>query len=107
MQDDTFSTDSGIVKLHPTKGTHLILLFTEGASRVDEYYFDTYGFPPPKNFESQIEKGTYSDYRIQKDDSCCAPCCLYVLNLTQVLGSKNAVLNLYYQIFKPNAKRFA
>ena len=45
----------------------------------------------------QIKKGLFSEYQIQKNDSFCAAYCLYVLYLTQTLGFKNAVLNLYHQ----------
>ena len=40
MRDAKFTTDSGIVNLHPTKGTHRVLFVTE-------FYFDSYGCPPP------------------------------------------------------------
>ena len=95
MRDDKFTTKSGIVNLHPTKGTHWVL-FT------GNFYFDSYGCPPPVNIINQIgTEGVYSEYQIQKDDSYCAAYCLYVLYLTQIIGFKNAVLNLYYQTFKP------
>ena len=94
MRDDKFTTKSGIVNLHPTKGTHWVL-FT------GNFYFDSYGCPPPVNIINQIGEGLYSEYQIQKDDSYCAAYCLYVLYLTQIIGFKNAVLNLYYQTFKP------
>ena len=47
MRGDTFSTeihfhDSGIVNLHPTKGTHWVMF-------INEYYFDSYGKAPPNN----------------------------------------------------------
>ena len=90
MRDDKFTTKIGIVNLHPTKGTHWVMF-------VDENYFDSYGCPPPKNVVNQINKGTYSEYQIQKNDSYCAAYCLYVLYLTQIIGFKKAVLNLYYQ----------
>ena len=95
MRDDKFTTDSGIVNLHPTKGTHWVMF-------VNEFYFDSYGCPPPLNITKQINNGIYSEYQIQKDDSYCAAYCLYVLYLTQIIGFKNAVLNLYYQTFKLN-----
>ena len=95
MRDDKFTTKSGIVNLHPTKGTHWVL-FT------GNFYFDSYGCPPPVNIINQIGEGLYSEYQIQKDDSYCAAYCLYVLYLTQSIGFKNAVLNLYYQTFKLN-----
>ena len=63
----------------------------------------------PVNIRKQIKKGIYrraaglySEYQIQKYDSYCAAYCLYVLNLTQIIGFKNAVLNLYSQTFKLN-----
>ena len=95
MRDDKFITTSGIVNLHPTKGTHWVM-FT------NQNYFDSYGCPPPLNLTKQINNGIYSEYQIQKDDSYCAAYCLYVLYLTQIIGFKNAVLNLYYQTFKLN-----
>ena len=92
MRDDKFITTSGIVNLHPTKGTHWVM-FVMAVS---------YGCPPPLNITKQINNGIYSQYQIQKDDSFCAAYCLYVLYLTQIIGFKNAVLNLYYQTFKLN-----
>ena len=90
MRDDKFTTTRGIVNLHPTKGTHWVMF-------VNEFYFDSYGCPPPLNITKQINNGIYSEYQIKKDDSYCAAYCLYVLYLTQIIGFKNAVLNLYYQ----------
>ena len=68
MRDDKFTTTSGIVNLHPTKGTHWVM-FT------NQNYFDSYGCPPPTNIENQIKKGIYSEYQIQTDDSYCAAYC--------------------------------
>ena len=90
MRDDKFTTTAGIVNLHPTKGTHWVMF-------VNEFYFDSYGCPPPLNISKQINNGIYPEYQIQKDDSYCAAYCLYVLYLTNIIGFKNAVLNLYYQ----------
>ena len=90
MRDDKFTTTSGIVNLHPTKGTHWVM-FT------NQNYFDSYGCPPPLNITKQINNGIFSEYQIQKDDSYCAAYCLYVLYLTNIIGFKIAVLNLYYQ----------
>ena len=95
MRNAKFTTDSGIVNLHPTKGTHWVMFGTE-------FYFDSYGCPPPTNILNHIKKGIYSEYQIQKNDSYCAAYCLYVLYLTNTIGFKNALLNLYYQTFKLN-----
>ena len=94
MRDDKFITTSGIVNLHPTKGTHWVMF-------VNEFYFDSYGCPPPLNMNKKINNGIYSEYQIQKDDIIVQliVCMLY---LTQIIGFKNAVLNLYYQTFKLN-----
>ena len=90
MRDDKFTTTSGIVNLHPTKGTHWVMFS-------DKFYFDSYGCPPPTNILNHINNGIYSEYQIQKNDSYCAAYCLYVLYLANIIGFKNAVLNLYYQ----------
>ena len=90
MRDDKFTTTAEIVNLHPTKGTHWVMY-------TNKSYFDSYGCPPPTNILNQVKKGIYSEYQIQKNDSFCAAYCLYVLYLTQIIGFKNAVLNLYYQ----------
>ena len=90
MRDDKFNTTSGIVNLHPTKGTHWVMLTNQNC-------FDSYGCPPPLNITKQINNGIYSEYQIQKDDSYCAAYCLYVLYLTNKIGFTNAVLNLHYQ----------
>ena len=68
MTDDKFTTTAGIVNLHPTKGTHWVLFVTE-------FYFDSYGSPPPINKLNHIKKGIYSEYQIQKNDSYCAAYC--------------------------------
>ena len=47
MRDDKFTTDSGIVNLHPTKRTHWVMF-------VNEYYFDSYECPPPTNILNHI-----------------------------------------------------
>ena len=95
MRDDKLTTPSGIVNLHPSVGTHWVLY-------IKKYYFDSYGCPPPLNILSFIKSGIYSEYQIQellqKNDVYCAAYCLYVLYLTQIIGFKNAVLNLY-QVF--------
>ena len=59
MRDDKFTTTSGIVNLHPTKGTHWVMF-------VNEFYFDSIGCPPPLNITKQINNGIYSEYQIRK-----------------------------------------
>ena len=59
-----------------------------------EFCFDSYGCPPPTSILNHIEKGNYSEYQIQKNDSYCAAYCLYVLYLTQIIGSQ-----MQYQIY--------
>ena len=41
LRDGPFSSDIGIVILHPTKGTHWVWY-------INENYFDSYGCSPPK-----------------------------------------------------------
>ena len=101
FRDGPFESDIGIVNLHPSKGTHWVL-YIHGS------YFDSYGITPPKKLSKFIIKRNgyclYSEYKIQgltsKQDSYCAPYCLYIIYLTKVLGIdfKIVVLNLYYQM---------
>ena len=98
VRDGPFSSDVGIVNLHPSKGTHWVCY-------VNENYFDSYGCVCPKNLSKfNIKRNKYclySEYQIQKSDSYCASYCLYIIYLTKVLGIdfKSAFLNLYYQRF--------
>ena len=96
LRDGPFSTDVGIVNLHPSKGTHWVCY-------INENYFYSYGCVCPKKLSKFIIKRNgyclYSEYQVQKNDSYCASYCLYIIYLTKVLGIdfKSAVLNLYYQ----------
>ena len=98
LRDGPFSSDIGIVNLHPSKGTHWV-------TYINENYSDSYGCVSPKKLSKFIIKRNgyclYSEYQIQKIDSYCASYCLYIIYLTKTVGInfKSAVLNLYYQRF--------
>ena len=98
LRDGPFSSNTGIVNLHPNRGIHWV-------SYINENYFDSYGIVCPKRLSKFTIKGNgyclYSEYQIQKKGSFCASYCLYIIYLTKVLGIdfKSAVLNLYYQKF--------
>ena len=98
LRDGPFSSDTGIVNLHPSKGSHWV-------AYINENYFDSYGCVSPKKLSKFIIKRNgfclYSEYQIQKNDSLCASYCLYIIYLTKALGIdfKSAVLNLCYQKF--------
>ena len=101
LRDGHFESNIGIVNLHPSKGTHWVCY-------INENYFDSYGCVCPKRLSKFIIKRNgyclFSKYKIQgltsKRDSYCASYCLYIINLSNVLGihSKIVVLNLYYQM---------
>ena len=101
LRDGLFSSDVGIVNLHPSKGTHWVCYLNDN-------YFDSYGCVCPKRLSKFIIKRygccLFSEYQIQKNDSFCASYCLYIIYLVKVLGIdfKSAVLNLYYQRFSLN-----
>ena len=73
LRDGPFKSDIGIVKLHPSKGTHWV-------SCLNENYFDSYGCAPLKKLSKfNIKRNgycLYSEYQIQKKDSFCASYCL-------------------------------
>ena len=60
LRDEPFSTDIGIVHLHPSKGTHWVFYRNEN-------YFDSYGCSPPKKLSKFIIKRIgyclYSEYQ--------------------------------------------
>ena len=49
LGDRPFSSDIGVVKLHPAKGTHWV-------SYINENYFDSYGVVCPKKLSKLIIK---------------------------------------------------
>ena len=49
LRDGPFSSDIGIVNLHPSKGTHWVCY-------INESYFDGYGCVPPKKLSKFIIK---------------------------------------------------
>ena len=73
LRDGPFSTDIGIVNLHPTKGTHWVCYTKEN-------YFDSYGCSPPNRLANfTIKRNGHclcSEYKIQgltsKRDRFCA-----------------------------------
>ena len=98
LRNGPFQSDIGIVKLHPTKGTHWVCYR-------NEKYFDSYGVVCLKKLSNIIIKRNgfclYSEYKIQgltsKKDIYCASYCFYKIYLTKVVGIdfKSANLNLY------------
>ena len=63
FRDGPSSSDTGIVNLHPSKGTHWVCY-------INENYFDSYGCVCPKKLSKFIIKRNgyclYSEYQIQK-----------------------------------------
>ena len=63
LRDGQFSTDIGIVNLHPSKGTHWICY-------INENYFDSWACVCPKKLSKFIIKRNgfclYSEYQIKK-----------------------------------------
>ena len=63
LKDGPFSSDIGIVNLHPSKGTHWVCY-------INENYFDSYGCVCPKKLSKFIITRNgyclYSEWQIQK-----------------------------------------
>ena len=101
LRDESFSSDIGVVYLHPSKETHWVCYLNEN-------YSDSYGCICPKKLYKFIIKRNgyclYSEHKIQgltnKRASFCASYCLYLIYVTKVTGidTKPAVLNSYYQL---------
>ena len=100
LRDGSFSSDIGIVNLHPTKSTRWV-------AYINEIYFDNYGCSPQKLSKIIIKRNghcLYSEYKIpgltNKRDGNCGSYCLDVIYLTKVFGIDfiSAVWNLHYQM---------
>ena len=78
--DNTSDPNSNIiVNLHPTEGTHWVLVIRREGGPV--YYFDSFGVEtPPLFLEEYVDLG--SNERIQQyDESYCGAYCLYMIYL--------------------------
>ena len=65
LREGNFSTNSGILNLHPSKGTHCVC-YNRGS------YFDYSGCPPANKVPNYIKKGWkmyFFEYQIQRNDS--------------------------------------
>ena len=79
-RDEPFSSDIGIVNLHPSRATHWIVY-------INETYSDSYGCAPPNKlfkFNKKINKQClYSEYKKQSltgnRDSYCASYCVNII----------------------------
>ena len=49
MRDDNFTTDSGIVNIHPSKETHWVMY-------TNQTYFDSYVCPPQQTYSITLTK---------------------------------------------------
>ena len=94
MRVDKFTTTSGIVNLHPTKGTHWVIF-------VNEFSFDYMAVHLQLIYLITLKKVSIQNIKFRKM-IVIVQRIVYVLSLTQIVGFKNAVLNLYHQTFKPN-----
>ena len=96
LRDGPFSSSIGVVKLHPSNGTHWVFY-------INESYFDSYGCVPHRKLSKFFIKRNghclYSECQIQKNDSFCASYCLFIICLAKMLGIdfKSAAFNLWYQ----------
>ena len=96
VRDGPFSSDIGIINLHPSKRTYWVLY-------IHECYLDSYGITPSKKQSKFIIKRyghcLYSEYKwpglISKKDIYCASYCFYIIYLLEVIAIdfKSAVLN--------------
>ena len=66
-----------IVNLHPTDGTHWVLIIRREGGPV--YYYDSFGVEtPPLSLEEYVDLG--SNERVQQyDESYCGAYCLYMM----------------------------
>ena len=97
--DNTSDPDSNIiVNLHPTEGTHWVLVIRREGGPV--YYFDSFGVEtPPLFLEEYVDLG--SNERIQQyDESYCGAYCLYMIYLIDRGFRIKSALNILFNQIK-------
>ena len=96
LGDCPFTTDAGMVTLHPTNETDCV-------ANINENYFVSHGCSPPRKLSRFILKRNrhfqYSEHKIQGLDCFCTAFCLYIIYLRKIIGIdfKSAILKMYYQ----------
>ena len=97
LGDEPFSSDIGILYLHPSKGTHWVVY-------INENFIPSYGCAPSKKLpifkKNKHRRCICCDYQIQEKNGLRASYVSYIIYSTKVLeiDFKSAVLNLYYQM---------
>ena len=90
--DNTSETNTNIIaNLHPTEGTHWVLVIRREGGPV--YNFDSFGVETPPLFQEEyVNLG--SNERIQQyDESYCGAFCLYMIYLIdRGIGIKSAII---------------
>ena len=96
LRDAPFESDTGIVNLRPSKGTHWVVY-------INEIYSDSNGCAPPKKLSKIIKKrnGHCLNFECKtpglngKRDSYCVSYCLYIIYSTNVfeIDYTSAILN--------------
>ena len=89
-----------IVNLHPTDGTHWVLIIRREGGPV--FYFDSFGFErPPLFLEEYVDLGS-NERKQQYDESYCGAYCLYMICLIdRGLRFNNALNILVNQVKRP------
>ena len=104
--DKTSDPNSNIiVNLHPTEGTHWLLVIRREGGPM--YYFDSFGVEtPPLFLEEYADLG--SSERIQQyDESYCGACCLYMIYLIdRGFRIKSALIILVNQRKYPGIREY-
>ena len=76
LRGESFSSDIGIVNIHPSKGTHWVCY-------INENYLDSYGCVPPRKllkfFIKRNGHCVFSEHQLEKNDRFCASYCSYIL----------------------------
>ena len=88
-----------IVNLHPTEGTHWVLVIRREGGPV--YYFDSFGVEtPPLFLEEYVDLGTNESIQ-QYDESYCGAYCLYMIYLIdrgfRIKSALNILVNVNIQ----------
>ena len=101
MRDQTPNNTSDpnfniIVNLHPTYGTHWVLVIGRGDGPT--YYFDSFGVETPTLFLEEYVDLSSNERMQQYDESYCGAYCFYMIYLTDRGFRIKSALNILVNI---------
>ena len=90
-------------KNDPRNGTHWTVLYYDNLNNL---YYDSFGFPAPKEIEIKLIPYIYNDRNIQNiNTSSCGFYCIAFIKFLYKFKDKEKAYNLFLDLFKNNTSK--